>query len=111
VRERWGEALGGTVSIAVWAAIPYGAAAVLVVVGVLAGSTAGAVLIGIGAAVFALTSGLTAVTRELFSVALYRYAMDPAGAEGGVFPVADLADPPARKARTARRWRRGSDDT
>jgi hypothetical protein len=110
VRERWGEALGGTVSIAFWAAIPSAIGGGLIGAGIATtNATARAVLVGSALVVFAVVGGLTAATRELFSVALYRYAIDPAGADGRVFPAADLADPPARRGRRGRRRRRDDD--
>jgi hypothetical protein len=109
-RERWGETLGGTVSIAFWSAVPSGIAGALLAAGIATHATvARAILLGVAIAIFAVVGGLTAATRELFTVALYRYAVAPADAAGGVFPVADLAHPPARGGRGRRRRRSGDD--
>jgi hypothetical protein len=109
IRERWGEALGGTVTISAWAAIPGLVGGALIGGAAVSHGAARLVLAACAIAVFAAVIGLTSATRELFGVALYRYAIDPATATaaGGAFPVADLADPPARKRK--RRWGRNRD--
>lgn len=94
VRGTWGEAVGGTVAIGAWTAL------VAIPAGLLIG-------LGIGVANFVLAPGLAvaaagvvlllatvtvaALTRDVFALVLYRYAVDGERAPG--FDPADLERP------------------
>jgi hypothetical protein len=78
IRERWGEGVGGTLAIGVWAAIPGSVAGLLIGIGIATSApVAHAVLIGLALLIFAAISGLAQSTRQVFTVALYRFAMKP----------------------------------
>jgi hypothetical protein len=94
VKSRWGEGITGMVSIGAWTVI------VMIPVGILFGiglavrvrhTTEGEALIAIAVGAFFLVSALSLAARQVFTVALYRYANGlPVG---GSFAEADLADP------------------
>lgn len=98
IRSKWGEGIVGLVSIGAWTVV------VMVPVGILLGigvsvrdrdPTAGAALIAIGVGAVLLVSALSLATRQVFSVALYRYA---SGApDTGDFAAADLEEPFRRR--------------
>ncbi len=106
VRSKWGEGLTGIVSISVWS----GLAMIPVVIG---GAIGFAVaknnpVVGLGLVVVSVTafiSILAAVnaTRQVFNLALFRYAT---GVNTPGFAVADFEDPFARKGggRRTRKW-------
>lgn len=100
IKGKWGEGITGLVSIGAWtifAMIPIG---ILFAVGLVADRNdpnLGAALIAIAVGGLLLVSALSLATREVFSVALYRYAN---GAnDSGAFATADLEDPFSRRGR------------
>ncbi len=100
IKSKWGEGITGLVSIGAWtvfAMIPVG-----ILFGVGIGirnrdATAGAALIAIAIGAILLVSALSLATRQVFSVALYRYATG-APNKGG-FVAADLEEPFRRRHR------------
>jgi Family of unknown function (DUF6159) len=100
IKGRWGEGITGTVIITAWfvvAAVPAGA---LIGIGVDSTGVARLVLIGIGAVALEAAAAVVGAAREVFGVALYRYAT--AGHVQGGFREPDLARPFT----TRRRWLR-----
>jgi hypothetical protein len=102
VKSRWGEGLTGLVGIGAWtivAAIPAG---IVFGVGVaLSGShpASGVPMIAVGLIALVTISALATATRQVFAVALFRYATDtPAGG----FAAADLEHPFAVKQKQRR---------
>ena len=98
IKSRWGEGISGLVSISAWTVLA------MIPVGILLGvglgvraqhATVGAALIAIAVGAVLLVSALSLATRQVFSVALYRYA---SGApDTGGFAVADLEEPFRRR--------------
>ncbi|HEX2393496.1 MAG TPA: DUF6159 family protein [Solirubrobacterales bacterium] len=98
IKGKWGEGITGLAGIGAWTVLA------MVPVGILIGlglavrpqdATAGAALIAIAVGAILLVSALSLATRQVFSVALYRYA---SGAPGtGAFATADLEDPFRRR--------------
>jgi hypothetical protein len=96
LKRRWGEGVTGTVTITAWmvfALFPIVFAAVVVM-----GATGQsfAVTLAVEMAAVVLLSGLAGAARNVFAVALYRYAAD---GEVGAFDERDLAQPFTRKRR------------
>jgi Family of unknown function (DUF6159) len=93
LKRRWGEELSGIVAINAWSivvALPLG-----ILVGVGAALTkrhpgTGIALIGLGALGLVVLMTMLAATRQVFAVALYRFAID---APVGGFSAADLENP------------------
>jgi hypothetical protein len=98
IRSKWGEGVTGLVSIGAWTVlitIP-----VVILFGVGLGirdhdATAGAALIAIAVGGMLLVSALSLATRQVFSVALFRYANDSPNTGG--FAASDLEDPFRRR--------------
>ncbi len=93
VRRRWGEGLTGNVAISAWTVIVAIPAGLMLGVGgaLLARHPgAGLALLGVGLLALVAISTVAAATRQVFAVALYRYAID---APVGAFPAADLESP------------------
>ncbi len=94
IRSKWGEGITGLISIGAWtvfAMIPVG---ILFGVGIAVrnhDATAGAALIAIAVGAILLVSALSLATRQVFSVALYRYASGKPNTGG--FAAADLEEP------------------
>lgn len=93
VKQRWGESITGRVAIGAWSGI---AAVPLIVVVAIGGALlerhpeTGVVLIGLGlVGLFALIA-VAAATQQVFTMALYRYAID---APIGGFAASDLEYP------------------
>jgi len=94
IKSKWGEGITGLASIGAWTVFATIPVAVLLGVGIAVrnqDATAGAALIAIAVGAFLLVSALSLATRQVFSVALYRYANG--AAETGGFAAADLEDP------------------
>jgi hypothetical protein len=97
IKSRWGEGITGMVGIGAWttlAMIPIG---VLVGVGIAIrdqDAAVGAALIAIAVGAILLVSAVSLATRQVFSVALYRYA---SGTPTSGFDAADLEDPFRRR--------------
>jgi hypothetical protein len=94
IKGKWGEGITGLVSIGAWTVIAWIPIGILFGVGVGIDRTdanLGAALIAIAIGVALLVSALSLATREVFSVALYRYANGDGGT--GAFATADLEEP------------------
>lgn len=98
IKGKWGEGITGLASIAIWTVF------VMIPVGILFGigfsardqdPTIGAALIAVGVGAVLLVSALSLATRQVFSVALYRYASGVPGTGG--FSAADLEEPFRRR--------------
>ncbi len=98
IKSKWGEGITGLVGIGAWtvfAMIPVG---ILLGVGVAIrnrDATAGAALIAFAVGAILLVSALSLATRQVFSVALYRYATGLP--DTGGFAAADLEEPFRRR--------------
>jgi uncharacterized protein DUF6159 len=108
VKSRWGEGLTGIVGIAAWTVIVTIPAGILIAVGastVRAGKSqvAGDAMIAVGAAALVAAVAVASATRQVFAVALFRYATD---APVSGFAEVDLRYPfsLAKKTRRTRRW-------
>jgi hypothetical protein len=100
IKGKWGEGITGLVSIGIWTAFVMFPAGILLGVGVVIGSengAAGAALIAIAVGAIVLVSALSLATRQVFCVALYRYAGESPNTGG--FAVADLEEPFRRRRR------------
>ena len=98
IRSKWGEGITGLASIGIWTVF------VMVPVGILFGvgvairnqdGTAGAALIAVAVGGILLVSAFSLATRQVFSVALYRYAS--VASNTGGFAAADLEEPFRRR--------------
>jgi len=98
IKSKWGEGITGLVSISIWtifAMIPVG---ILLGIGIgtrAENPTTGAALIAVGVGALLLVSALSLATRQVFSVALYRYATGASNTGG--FAAADLEEPFRRR--------------
>jgi hypothetical protein len=98
VKSRWGEGITGLVGIGAWTAVAMTPIAILFVIGMSErdrNPTTSATLIAIAVGAILLVSALSLATRQIFSIALYRYArgaVDPGG-----FAPADLEEPFRRR--------------
>jgi hypothetical protein len=93
VKSKWGEGLTGLVGIGAWTAVVAIPAAILLGAGVAVNvrhPASGVAMIAVGVIALILVSALAAATRQVFSVALYRYAT---GAPTGGFALTDLERP------------------
>ncbi|HEY8810829.1 MAG TPA: DUF6159 family protein [Solirubrobacterales bacterium] len=94
IKSKWGEGVTGLVGIGAWtvfAMIPVG---IVFGIGLSVRSrhaTEGAALIAVAVGAVLLVSALSLATRQVFSVALYRYASRVPETEG--FAAADLEEP------------------
>ncbi len=97
VKSRWGEGLTGNVAIGAWVVVATVPIVILITFGaMMAGRQPGAgyALIGVGVIVLVGVSTVASATRQVFAVALYRFAID-APTRG--FSTADLESPFTRK--------------
>jgi hypothetical protein len=100
IKSKWGEGITGLASIGIWtvfAMIPVG---ILFGIGLSVRSrdaTLGAALIAIAVGAILLVSAASLATRQVFSVALYRYACEAPNTGG--FAAADLEEPFRRRGR------------
>jgi len=98
IKSKWGEGITGLAGIGIWtvfAMIPVG---ILFGVGLSVrdrNATEGAALIAIAVGAVLLVSAVSLATRQVFSVALYRYASGAPNTEG--FAAADLEEPFRRR--------------
>lgn len=97
VKSKWGEGLTGLVGIGAWTAVVVIPVGILIGVGVATNvrhpASGPAMIVG-GAIALILVSAMAGATRQVFSVALYRYAT---GRPSGGFATADLERPFALK--------------
>jgi Family of unknown function (DUF6159) len=101
IRARWGEGVGGTVLIGAWAMPLLAIAGGLIGVGAGAHGQARVTVIAIGLGLLVAAIALTTAARQVFAVALYRYATD--GTAAGGFAEPDLRAPfSARRRLTGR---------
>lgn len=94
IKSKWGEGITGLVSIGAWTVVVTIPVAILFAVGLsvrVQDPNAGAALIAIAIGAILLVSALSLATRQVFSVALYRYATG--AQETGGFAAADLEAP------------------
>jgi hypothetical protein len=94
IRDKWGEGITGLVGIGLWTALVMIPAGLLFGVGIGvrdADPTLGALLIAVAVGMIVLVSALSLATRQVFSVALYRYASGTPNT--GDFATVDLEDP------------------
>jgi len=102
IRSKWGEGLTGLVSISAWTVVVMLPVGILFGIGlsltaqetVSQGSGAGIVLIALSAVAFVVVGAFANATRQVFNLALYRYAT---GLETTGFAAADLEEPFKRK--------------
>jgi hypothetical protein len=99
IKRRWGEGITGTVVITAWVVVVAVPAGALIGTGLGVTGVTRIVLIAIGAITLDAAIVVTGAVRQVFAVALYRYAT--AGETQG-FREPDLARPFT----TRRRWRR-----
>jgi hypothetical protein len=93
VRSRWGEGLTGNLAIGAWSVLVAIPAGLTLGIGAAVAKTrpgAGLVLVAIGLIALVALSTVVAATRQVFAVALFRYAID---APIGTFSPADLENP------------------
>jgi hypothetical protein len=98
IRRRWGEGITGLLGIGGWTLIVVIPALVIGAAGVairVHDPNAGAALIAIAVGILFLVFSLSRATGQVFTVALYRYAIGIDTDEG--FAAADLADPFKRR--------------
>jgi uncharacterized protein DUF6159 len=98
IKGKWGEGITGLVSISAWTAIITIPVAILFGVGLAVGhrdANLGAALIAVAVGAFFLLSALSLAVRQVFSVALYRYAIG--SPDTGDFTSADLEQPFRRR--------------
>lgn len=94
IRDKWGEGITGLVGIGIWTALVMIPAGLLFGVGIGvrdAEPTLGALLIAVAVGMIVLVSALSLATRQVFSVALYRYASGTPNT--GDFATVDLEEP------------------
>lgn len=100
VKNRWGEGITGLAGISAWTVVAMIPVGILFAIGITQrdhSPTASAALIAIAVGALLLVSALSLATRQIFSVALYRYASGVP--EPGGFAVADLKEPFRRSSR------------
>ena len=93
VKTRWGEGVTGNVAIGAWAVVATIPICLMLGIGGAVADRnpgAGLTLIGIGLVSLVAVSTVVAAIRQIFAVALYRYAID---APVGGFAPADLENP------------------
>jgi hypothetical protein len=98
VKSKWGEGVTGLLSIGAWTvvvALPIGILFGLGIVTRDRHPTSGAALIAVAIGGLLLVSALSLATRQVFSVALYRYATGAPNTDG--FANADLEEPFRRR--------------
>lgn len=98
IKSRWGEGITGLVSVGAWTVVAMIPAGILVAAGLSVRShhaTAGAALIALAIGAILLVSALSLATRQVFTVALYRYATGTPNTHG--FAPADLEHPFRRR--------------
>jgi hypothetical protein len=100
IRKRWGESIGGTVTIGFWTVFVAIPAAMLLVSGfALTGggsATLGAVLVAAGGLLLFGVTAISSAVQQVFSLCLYQYATDGTARQ---FSEQDLANPPFKKRR------------
>lgn len=98
IKSKWGEGVTGLVGIGAWTILAMIPVAILLGAGIAVRShdaTAGAALIALAVGAILLVSALSLATRQVFSVALYRYASGASETPG--FATADLEEPFRRR--------------
>jgi hypothetical protein len=91
IRDRWGEGVGGSVLIGVWATPLFAVAGGLIGAGANAHGQTRVTVIAIGLGIMFAAIALITAARQVFAVALYRYATD--GTARGGFAEGDLRAP------------------
>jgi Family of unknown function (DUF6159) len=98
IKSKWGEGLTGLAGISIWTAFAMIPIGILFMVGLSVidrDATLGAALIAIAVSAILLVSAISLATRQVFSVALYRYASGAPNTGG--FTAADLEEPFRRR--------------
>lgn len=93
VKSRWGEGLTGDVAIGAWGVVVSVPLAVFLVIGIAVGRRSpgpGLAIVATALIALVLISTVLAATRQVFAVALYRFAI---GAPIGGFAPGDLENP------------------
>jgi hypothetical protein len=106
IRSKWGEGLTGIVSISAWSGIAMVPAIVAGVAGLAIAKNDPAVGIGlivVGVTAIVSIAAAANATRQVFNLALFRYAT---GVDTPGFAVADFEDPFTRKGEAKRRTRK-----
>lgn len=100
IKSKWGEGITGLVGIGIWTVFATIPVAILFGIGLSVRSrdaTLAAALIAIAVGAILLVSAASLATRQVFSVALYRYASG--ASDTGGFAAADLEEPFRRRRR------------
>ena len=103
IKSKWGESISGLVGIGAWTVIVAIPAGILLAIGVGVSThhpVTGIPMIAIGVGALVVVSALATATRQVFAMALYRYATD---VPTGGFPAADLEYPFAPRKKKGRR--------
>lgn len=103
VKSRWGEGLTGMISIGAWATVAVFPVFFIGIFGVVIAShdlVPGIAIIGVAAAGVVAICAMAAATRQIFAVALYRYAT---GVPTPGFELRDLENPFTTKKEKGRR--------
>ncbi len=98
IKSKWGEGITGLAGIGIWTIFVTIPVAILFAVGLGVRdrhATAGAALIAVAIGAILLVSALSLATRQVFSVALYRYASGAPNTGG--FAAGDLEEPFRRR--------------
>ncbi|HEV7750295.1 MAG TPA: DUF6159 family protein [Baekduia sp.] len=100
IRGRWGEGVGGSIIIGAWAVLAAGAGGAVLGVGLAFSGAPRVAIVAVGLVVVLGAGALAAAIRQIFAVALYRYATD--GHVRGGFAVDDLRAPFSARRRLRR---------
>lgn len=98
VKQRWGEGISGNVIVAAWTILLFIPLLALFVIGIAATRHAPAgriAVFALGAAALVAVTALSGVVRQIFAVALYRYAAE--NDASGPFSEQDLHTPFSRR--------------
>jgi hypothetical protein len=98
MKERWGEGVAGSITIGAWGVFLSLPAGVLIGIGIGVAGPVGIALVAAGILALVALTACTGAVRQVFSVALYRFAVD--GQVSGGFAQRDLEAPFSGK----RRW-------
>jgi hypothetical protein len=100
IRERWGEGVGGSVIIGAWTVLAAATGGALLAVGLALTGGARVAMVAGGLVIVLAATALAGAIRQIFAVALYRYATH--GDVRGGFEAADLSAPFSARRRLRR---------